>query len=102
VPRSARRTLDPALVPAYVNLADLYRALGADTEAEETLRAGLAQGPDSAALHQAIDPLKVRQKQPQQAISGKRRRWRRTMPATPTSMRSCSTGRAPAMRRWRS
>ena len=65
--------LDPAFVPAYVNLADLYRALGSDTEAEETLRAGLGQAPDSAALHHALGLLKVRQKQPQQAIEALRK-----------------------------
>ncbi|MBK1706055.1 hypothetical protein CKO40_16200 [Halochromatium glycolicum] len=35
--------LDPAFVPAHVNLADLYRALGSDTEAKERLRQGLAE-----------------------------------------------------------
>jgi predicted CXXCH cytochrome family protein len=66
-------TLDPAFVPAYANLADLYRALGSDTEAEETLRAGLERAPDSAALHHALGLLQVRQKQPLQAIESLRK-----------------------------
>ena len=37
--------LDPTFVPAYANLADLYRARGADGEAETILRAGVAKVP---------------------------------------------------------
>ncbi len=49
-------------MPAYVNLADLYRARGADGEAETILRAGVAKVPKSAALHHALGLSLVRQK----------------------------------------
>jgi tetratricopeptide (TPR) repeat protein len=51
---------DPRFVPAYVNLADLYRAGGRDAEAERTLRAGLAISPGAPALHQALGFTLVR------------------------------------------
>jgi len=44
----------PSSVPAYVNLADVYRALGRDVEGESVLRAGLSRVPQSAALHYAL------------------------------------------------
>jgi tetratricopeptide (TPR) repeat protein len=60
--------LDPAFVPAYVNLADLYRALGSDKEGEETLRAGLAEVPESADLNHALGLLHIRRKHLDQAL----------------------------------
>jgi len=54
--------IDPAFVPAYVNLADLYRARGADGEAEATLRSGIAKSRNAAALHHALGLALVRQK----------------------------------------
>jgi len=54
--------IDPTFVAAYVNLADLYRARGADGEAEKILRAGVAKVPKSAALHHALGLSLVRQK----------------------------------------
>jgi len=41
---------EPAFSAAYVNLADLYRSLGREPEAEATLREGYAVNPDDAGL----------------------------------------------------
>jgi predicted CXXCH cytochrome family protein len=46
--------LMPSSVPAYVNLADVYRTLGRDAEGENVLRSGLRRVPQSAALHYAL------------------------------------------------
>jgi len=54
--------IDPTSVEARVNLADLHRARGADTEAETVLRQGLARTPRAAALHHALGLALVRQK----------------------------------------
>jgi len=54
--------LDRSYVPAYVNLADLYRALGRDVDGEETLREGLKVAPKSAMLHHALGLALVRLK----------------------------------------
>jgi len=43
--------LDPNFVPAGVTLADLYRGLGRDAEAEPVLRELLARSPSAAAHH---------------------------------------------------
>ena len=60
--------IDPTFVGAYVNVADLYRARGADGEAQAILRQGLARDPKSAALHHALGLTLVRQKQPGDAL----------------------------------
>jgi predicted CXXCH cytochrome family protein len=52
--------LDPAFIPAYVNLADLLRAQGRDAEAEQALRDGLRQVPDAAVLHHALGLTLIR------------------------------------------
>jgi Flp pilus assembly protein TadD len=44
----------PSSVPAYVNLADVYRTLGRDAEGESILRTGLSRVPQSGALHYAL------------------------------------------------
>lgn len=53
-------TLDPRFAPAYVNLADVYRQQGWDTEGEKLLREGLVLLPDSADLHHALGLLLIR------------------------------------------
>lgn len=60
--------LDPGYVPAYVNLADLYRARGRDPEAMRVLRDGLERAPKSAALHYALGLALVRAKRNDQAL----------------------------------
>lgn len=44
----------PQHTPAYVNLADLYRALGREPEAERLLRHGIDAGADVPPLHHAL------------------------------------------------
>lgn len=51
--RSALR-LHPSHTPAYVNLADLYRAQGREAEAERLLREGIDAGADPAPLHHGL------------------------------------------------
>jgi predicted CXXCH cytochrome family protein len=53
--------IDPSWVPAYVNLADLLRAGGRDSEGETVLAEGLRRVPESAALHHSRGLLFVRQ-----------------------------------------
>jgi len=52
--------LAPRSVPAFVNLADLYRGLGRDDEGETLLRQALAIAPDNADVHYALGLLLVR------------------------------------------
>ena len=60
--------LDPRFVPAYVNLADLYRAQGRDAEGERILRDGLKSAPNSAMLHHALGLALVRMKRTDDAL----------------------------------
>ena len=64
--------LDPTFVPAYANLADLYRARGADGEAVAVLREGLARNPRAAVLHHALGLALVRQKQTAESLKALR------------------------------
>jgi tetratricopeptide (TPR) repeat protein len=60
--------IDPAFVPAYVNLADLYRARGAEGDAETILRAGVGKVPDAAPLRHALGLVLARQKRTAEAV----------------------------------
>lgn len=51
------RAIDPALVPAAVNLADALRVLGRDDEGEGVLREALAGAPGDPDLHHALGLL---------------------------------------------
>ena len=51
--RSAIR-MEPSSIPAYVNLADVYRASGRDADGVRLLREGLASAPNSGVLHFAL------------------------------------------------
>jgi tetratricopeptide (TPR) repeat protein len=66
--RTALR-LDPRFVPAMVNLADLYRALGRDADGEELLRQAVAVDPDDAAAEHGFGLLKARQGKLEDAIA---------------------------------
>lgn len=65
--REAMR-LEPDFVPAYVNLADLYRARGRDADAERTLAAGLAKASGDADLTHAMGLLRIRQGRLEEAL----------------------------------
>jgi Tfp pilus assembly protein PilF len=53
---------DPFFIPAYANLADVYRAQGPthDADAEQILRRGLSLVPGNAALHYSLGLTLVR------------------------------------------
>jgi tetratricopeptide (TPR) repeat protein len=52
--------LDPRFAPAAVNLADLYRSLGREQDAEATLRDAIERSSGVAALHHSLGLLLVR------------------------------------------
>ncbi len=54
--------LQPSYSPAYVNLADLYRELGREDDAERTLRTALEVDRSNAEAHEALGLALVRQK----------------------------------------
>jgi tetratricopeptide (TPR) repeat protein len=60
--------LDPGFVPAAINLADLYRALERDADAERVLRDILARAPRDASAHHALGLLRVRAKRQAAAL----------------------------------
>ncbi len=59
---------EPGFVPAWINLADLYRSQGMDRPAVETLQKGLVTNPDSGALLHALGLSLVRQGQEDPAL----------------------------------
>ena len=69
----AALALDPAFVPAWVNLADLMRLRQREPDAEALLRQGLERSPDDATLHHALGLSLVRQKKNEEALSELRR-----------------------------
>ncbi len=60
--------IDPAFVPAAVNLADLYRTMGRDEDAEPILRAALTHAPANPPLLHALGLVMVRQKRVRESI----------------------------------
>lgn len=73
--RALRRAiaLDPAFVPAYINLADLYHRTGRDPAGEPLLRSALEQSPRSADAHHALGLLLVRLGRAGEAMASLRR-----------------------------
>ena len=69
--RELRRSLslDPSFSPAAVNLADLDRELGRETEGEAVLRQALQRSPDDASLLYALGLSMVRQKRSTEALT---------------------------------
>jgi Flp pilus assembly protein TadD len=64
---------DPSFVPAYVNLADLYRAAGRDAESARAVADGLAAVPDDPTLLHALGLQRVREKKSAEALELLRR-----------------------------
>jgi tetratricopeptide (TPR) repeat protein len=60
--------LQPDFVPGYLNLADLYRALGREGEGEAVLGEGLQHTPADGDLLHALGLLRVRQQRPAEAL----------------------------------
>jgi Tfp pilus assembly protein PilF len=60
--------IDPAFVPAAVNLADLYRLMGRDSAAEPVLRAALDNAPRNPSLLHALGLVMVREKRVPESI----------------------------------
>ena len=52
--------LEPAFVPAYVNLAELLRLAGREDHAQQLLRTGMLAAPGQAGLHEALALALVR------------------------------------------
>jgi Tfp pilus assembly protein PilF len=61
--------LDPFFVPAYVNLADIYRVQGRDAEGERILRLGLSRISTSAVLHHSLGLTLIRLKRVDAALA---------------------------------
>ena len=66
--RAAQR-IEPQFVPAAINLADLNRQLGHDSEGEQVLRAALATVPQNAELHHSLGLALVRLKRTEEALA---------------------------------
>ena len=62
-------SLDAHFVPAYVNLADLYRGTKREADAERALREGLRHIRNAAALHEALGLALVRQGKKPEALA---------------------------------
>ncbi len=60
--------LDPAYVPAWVNLADLMRIRNREADVEATLREGLTHTPSDAMLHHVLGLSLVRQGRKAEAL----------------------------------
>ena len=60
--------IEPDFIPAYVNLADLYRQYDREADAEAMLTSGLQKVPDNADLEHAFGLLRVRQKRVAEAV----------------------------------
>jgi predicted CXXCH cytochrome family protein len=60
--------LNPVYVPGYVNLADLYRAQGKETEAEKVLRRAAKKIPGNAGVHHALGLSLVRQQRTKEGV----------------------------------
>jgi tetratricopeptide (TPR) repeat protein len=61
--------IDANFVPAAVTLADLYRGLGRDPEAEQVLRAIIARQPAAASAHFSLGLWLIRAARREEALS---------------------------------
>jgi Flp pilus assembly protein TadD len=60
--------LSPQYSPAAINLADLYRSLGRDSDSENVLRAAISAAPQDAGLHYSLGLALVRLKRSNEAL----------------------------------
>ena len=60
--------LSPQYSPAAINLADLYRSLGRDSDSESVLRTAIASAPRDAGLHHSLGLALVRSKRSDEAL----------------------------------
>ena len=60
--------MEPAFIPAYLNLADLYREMGREAEGKQVLLEALKAAPRSASAQHALGLLLVRTVQHGQAL----------------------------------
>jgi len=60
--------LNPSFLPAWVNRADLARAVGDEARVGELLRAALAEDPDAADLHHVLGLHRVRTGRREEAL----------------------------------
>lgn len=65
--------VEPIFIPAYVNLADVYRLQKAETKAQAALDKGLIIAPKNASLHYAKAMSYVRDKQKNKALESLRK-----------------------------
>jgi Flp pilus assembly protein TadD len=65
----AALALERTFTPAYVNLADLYRAQQREPDVRRILEEGLKAVPDDAALHYALGLALVRAQRPSDALT---------------------------------
>lgn len=75
--------VDPTFVPAYVQLADLYRGRREEDKAEAILRQAVARNPDASLAHYALGLSLVRQRKLGPAVD----ELRRAAELTPDSAR---------------
>ena len=67
--------LDRRFVPAYVNMADLYRAAGRDADAGEALRAGIEAVPTAGVLRHAEGLWLARAGRTDEAVTALAKAW---------------------------
>ena len=60
--------IGPQYLPAYVNLADVYRVQGRDAQGETLLREAIDRLPGEAALHHALGLVHARQQRSDEAL----------------------------------
>ena len=70
------RRRDARFVPAYVNQADMYRALGRDADGERILREGLQAVPEAASIHHALGLLLIRTDRKEEAMPSLQQAYR--------------------------
>ena len=61
--------MSPSFAPAAANLADLYRQLGREADAETVLRQALERSPQDAGLHHALGLALVRLKREDEGLA---------------------------------